>query len=180
MRYIGLFALIILLSGCKKEALNEVEVNNQYKIMVPAFTKEVAHLSPAASLQYADANNEFCLMVIDDSKEDFQDILYAGNLQDEFPNTIDGLTTYLQRVQEEVVGDAGEVHYSDITSLQINGFDARQYTIHAVIDGQELYYLYTIVDGDAYYYQILSWTMAHKKGEYQELFTKISQSFKEL
>ncbi len=180
MRYIGLFLLVCFFTACKKHDMNTVKVNGQYEIQVPQFTKEVAHLSPVASLQYANSDNDFCLMVIDDSKEDFQQILYSANLQDEFPNTIDGITSYLQVAQEAVVGKNGKIQYSETTSLEINGQNARQYTIEATIDGEDLHYLYTIVDGDTHYYQILSWTYGTKKDDYQDMFIKISQSFKEL
>lgn len=160
--------------------MNSVKVNNQYEIQVPEFAEEVVHLSADASLQYANPNNDFCLMVIDDSKDAFEQILYGANLQNDFPNTIDGITSYLQVAQKQLVGTNGQIDYSPVTSLQINGQDARQYTIEATIEGEELYYLYTIIDGDMHYYQILNWTYSTKKDQYQDLFNQISQSFKEL
>jgi len=179
MRYIVLFLGLCFFTACQKKGMNTVKVNGQYELQVPSFAEEVVHLSPNASLQYANPNNDFCLMVIDDSKEDFQEILYGANLQDEFPNTIDGITSYLQVAQKSMVG-GGKIDYSAVKSLQINGQDARQYSIQATIEGEDLYYLYTIVDGDMYYYQILNWTYSDKKDQYQELFEQISQSFKEL
>ncbi len=180
MKYISIFFLTIFLCACNNDALNTVNIEDKYEIEVPEFTKEVAHLSPDASLQYANATNDLCLMVIDDSKEDFQEKLFSVGLQDEFPNTIDGITDYLQVAQKAMIGDNGQIDYSPVQTVSINGLDARQYTIEATIEGEELYYLYTIVDGETHYYQILSWTYLNQKNQYQDLFLEVSQSFKEL
>ena len=181
MKKIFLFGCLLLLMACQPSSFQKVEVDGLYSIEVPDFTKEVNHLNPDASLQYANSTNDFLVMVIADSKEEFQNTLEINEMQSEFPNNLDGITLYLQQLHYNIEAAGGKIlHMSKIEKLKINELNAREYSIEAEIEGEKLYYLYTIVEGDLHYYQIMAWTYLDFKEKYRNTFTQMNHSFKEL
>ena len=181
MKPIFYILCILWFSSCGESTYRSIEKNHLFSIEVPKFLKEVENLNPDATLQLSNEANDFLVMVIVDSKEDFIQTLEQNELQNEFPNTLDGITLFLQQLHHSIENAGGKIlRFSEIKKETINSLDAREYSIEAEIDGEKLYYAYTIIEGDSNYYQIMSWTYLNMKDKYLDDFQKINHSFKEL
>lgn len=181
MKSLFYISCFLFLAACTPSHMTTYTKDGLFSIEAPDFLKEVDHLNPDASLQLANNSNDFLTMVIVDSKEQFMNLLEQQELQNDFPNNLDGITLFLQNLHHNIEASGGKInHRSEIKKIMVHGKDAREYTMEVTIEGENLYYLYTIIEGDAQYYQIMSWTYTSLKDSYQKDFEHINHSLKEL
>lgn len=136
----------------------------QYEINVPGMMHPAPQLNENASLQYADANAELYLVIIDDSKDK---ITSFGLDYD--------LDTYMKIASRNI--DSIGVFVN--TKKEINNLPALQTTIIRKQGGNETTYLLTCVESEKFFYQILLWTPTSRLASNREVMESIISSFHE-
>ena len=123
-----------------------VSTDGQSQIDVPMFWTEETDLNDEAELQAASPLFEQYIIVLTESKLDFEG--FDINLQ-----------SYSEIVRDNFLDSVGDVSMTDEQSLTINGNNAIQYELRGTVDGLDVVYWMTCVEGNDNYYQILSWTL---------------------
>ena len=67
---------------------------------------------------------------------------------------------------------------TEITSLKINGFDAKQFEASGTVDKIKIKYIFTVVDTPDHFYQIVAWTLTSKFEENKPALLDVISSFK--
>lgn len=164
-------AIFTLISSCKKEtAFKEVKVNERYAISIPDYLQPCVDLHADASFQYQNTDKDIYAFVIDERKKTMAsyDLDYDINLY--FENIA-------SQPFHEIIKN-GKV--SPPKKEKIDGHDALVSEITGSVDGIEVYYRMGVIETPYAFYQILTWTRADKKEEFQPDMNTMIESFKEL
>ncbi|MEM8530066.1 MAG: hypothetical protein AAGF95_04440 [Chloroflexota bacterium] len=143
-----------------------VSTDGQSQISVPDFWTEETDLNDEAELQAASPLFEQYIIVLTESKTDFEG--FDINLQ-----------SYAEIVRDNFLDSLGEVSVTDEQSLTINGRDAIQYELRGTVDGLDVVYWMTCVEGNDNYYQILSWTLLEYVDISAPALQEVVESFQE-
>lgn len=176
-KIIAFLGLAFLVAACRPGEPQVVKINNEYSLTLPDFLTENKTLHNDASLKYANLFKEFYVIVIDESKQEFHDVIDETELSEKYNTDLDGYTSLL--IDNMGLAMTG----TDISSpeeTKINGLDARMSHIQGSVDGIPVYYTFVAIEGKEKYFQILTWTLAEKRDEYQEQMQGIVRSFQEL
>jgi hypothetical protein len=164
-------ALFSFISSCKQEtSFKEVKVNERYSISIPEYLQPCVDLHEDASFQYQNTDKDIYAFVIDERKKtmvsydlDYDIDLYFKNIASQpFHETIKN----------------GKV--SPPKKEKINGNEALVSEITGSVDGIDVYYRMGVIETPYAFYQILTWTRADKKEEFQDDMNTMIESFKEL
>lgn len=145
-----------------------------YSLTLPTFLTVTKGLNDAASLQYQNAGREFYVLVIDEPRKTFEDLLKENALGYE-PN-LDG---YSGLLIESLVEGSGAKEKPAVTAKKINGLDARVTSVKGEVSGEKVFWKIAYVEGKNTYYQVLCWTSQAKQDEYEPQIDAILESFKE-
>lgn len=179
MRKINLFFIsIILFVSCQPtETEQTITIESKYSLTIPSFLTKVNNLNEDASLQYQHAWKEFYVITIDESKEELNKALKENNLTEVYSNDIKGYSNLLLDVFSESMTISSK---SEIKDTLINGLSARTVQIAGRTEGINAYFSLGFIEGENNYYQIMAWTLADTKYQYDSEITKLIYSFKEL
>lgn len=136
----------------------------QYQLSLPGVMSPAPQLNDNASLQYADADAELYVVIIDDSK---------GKITS-FGLDYD-LDTYMKIASRNI--DSVGVFVN--TKKEINNLPALQATIVRKQGGNESTYWLTCVESEKFFYQILLWTPTARLESNRETMESIIASFSE-
>ena len=170
---VGVIALSIALnwdkikSGFKTDQSRHVIVSSdgEYQIQVPTRWKQITNLHEKAGLQAADHLREMYIIVLSESKSDFEEMSLDKHSQITIRKLIERVTS------SETSGP---------TALVINGNPAVQYVVSGTIDNLKITYLHTTVETAKSFNQILAWTLRSRFDQNRAELQNVIQSFKEV
>lgn len=169
-----LAALSLLLFVSCNESTQTVKISNRYTLDVPAFLTETNNLNTDASLQYQNLLKEFYVIVIDEPKKAFNDVVVANKL--EYTPNLKGYANLLKDgMSKKIQFDA----LPKLTDRTINGRSARIMDMSGKIDDIHAYWKIAFIEGKNRYYQVMTWTLADRKEDNEEMMEQIVNSFKE-
>jgi hypothetical protein len=175
------FPLIVLLSftlGCSffnqiKKQIDESQkpktvssTDNKSQLTVPGNWSIEKDLNQEATLQVANRFAEQYAIVISESKQDFP----AKFDLDSFADII--MKNAKQTITSPIV--------SEIKTITINGYPAKQFEIEGTLDNIKAKWLYTMVDAPKNYHQILNWTLVSRYEQNKPVFLELINSFREI
>jgi len=170
-----LLALVALsLSGCDEKP-QTVTIKNKYSIDLPPFLTATAELNKDASLQYQNGAREFYVVVIDEPRKKFDDLMKQGELG--YGPDLDGYSRLLVDSIREKLGDKDK---QAPKTEKINGLDARLTSLTGTVQNINVYWRVAYVQGRNHYYQVLCWTLTQNKDKYDAQMGEIIHSFKEV
>lgn len=158
------------------EDFNTVVINNDYSVGIPKFMRATTGLNEEASLQYQNMFKETYVIVIDEQKVEFVDILKEMGQYDESKSLIQN---YRDIQLQLLAGTMQFSNESEPKSLKINGLDAEMVTVDAMVDGidEGISYFLTFLDGSDKVYMMMAWTLQSKKEDYRETYGAIAETF---
>jgi hypothetical protein len=170
---VGVITLAIALnwdkikSGLKTDQSRHVIVSSdgEYQIQVPTGWKQITNLHEKAGLQAADHLREMYVIVLSESKSDFEEMSLDKHSQITIRKLIERVTS------SETSGP---------TALVINGNPAVQYVVSGTIDNIKITYLHTTVETAKSFNQILAWTLRSRFDQNRAELQNVIQSFKEV
>ncbi|MCB0371683.1 MAG: hypothetical protein KDD31_01600 [Muricauda sp.] len=183
-----IFALILNLTSCidfktKKPAdepsvenFNTVTINDDYQVSIPKFMRAATGLNDQASLQYQNIFKETYVIVIDEPKSGFVDVLKDMGQYDEDQSLVQNY----REVQLQLLASTMNFdHQSEPEPLEINGLDAEMVEIDAHVEGikEGISYVLTFFDGTDNAYMMMAWTLQDQKDEHKKTFETIAKSF---
>lgn len=153
----------------KRNALKTSEVvsnNGVCQVSIPGDWKVENDLNEGADIQVGNSNKGEYLIVITDSKLDFDNITIEKHSE----LTRDHLMGNAKNC--EVVGPA--------KNLVINGQPAVEYEIRGVVDNMNIVYLHVTVEGKDHFHQVVAWSIASRFTKNKEVLESVINSFKEV
>lgn len=176
--FLALALPVLFLNSCKtEEEVQEVVIENRYKLDVPKSLKKATNLHADASLQYQDVANELYIIVIDEKIKDINDAITTYGLSSTYSQDLDGYTKLLQDDSQSRIKILSK---SAIKKENINGNEARTMEMNAEIEKMDIYYNLAYIKGKKTYYQVMIWTANEKKATMKEKMQKMIHSFKEM
>jgi hypothetical protein len=163
-------AILSLISSCKQEsAFKEVKVNERYAISVPDYLQPCAELHEDASFQFQNVDKDVYAIVIDERKKTMvnYDLDYDIDL-------------YFKTASQPILQTLKNGKMSPVNSKEISGNKAMISEINGKFDEIDTYYKLGVIETPYAFYQILTWTRADKKVEYESDMNDMIESFKEL
>lgn len=160
------------------DAYNEVNINNEYSILLPKYLSKAANLNKDASLQYQNIFREAYVIVIDEPKDGFITVFKELGLYDE---SLTPLENYSKLQNEHFSKSINELTYdSGFSDKKINNLPAKFKNLQAKISGIdfEIIYWNAYLESDIKMYTIMCWTLADRQKKYDDTFTKVINSFK--
>ena len=159
------------------EDYNTATVNNDYQVSIPKFMRATTGLNDQASLQYQNIFKEAYVIVIDEPKSGFVDVLKDMGQYNEDQSLVQNY----RDVQLQLLASTMNFnHQSEPKSLKINGLEAEMVEVDAHVDGikEGISYVLTFLDGTDNAYMMMAWTLENKKEEHKKTFETIAKSFK--
>ncbi len=168
---ISFLVVILTFTSCKKQTtFNEVTVNDKYTILIPDYVKPSAGMHQQASLQYQNQEKEFYVLVIDESQSDMKAYDLNYDIETYFQNIVS--LPFKENIKNGVV--------STPQKREINGANALVAEITGSVNNTDVFYKMAVIESPNKFYQVLTWTRADQKKEYEEDMLKIIESLKEL
>ncbi|HJZ69589.1 MAG TPA: hypothetical protein VKF81_15800 [Blastocatellia bacterium] len=141
-----------------------ISSDGQYQIQVPTGWKQTTNLHEKAGLQAEDRLHEMYIIVLSESKSDFEDM---------------NLDKHSQITSEQLINNLSSTETSTPTRLVINGNPALQYVVSGTISNVKVTYLHTTVETAKSFNQVLAWTLRSRFEQNRAALQNVAQSFKE-
>ena len=151
-----------------------VTINKKYSVDLPSFLSVATDLNEDASLQYENQLREFYVVVIDEPRKAFDDMMESGEIG--YGPDLDGYSQLLVDDVRETIADKST---AKPTKAKINGLDARLASLSGTVENLNVYWKVGYIQGKKDYYQVLCWTLAENKEKYDAQMGEIINSFKE-
>ena len=135
------------------------------QVSIPSGWKEDRDLHDTAELQASNRNKELYVIVLSESKEDFQDMT---------------LEKHSEITRGTLVKSLTEPQTSAPTTITVNGDPALQYEIRGFINNLSVVYLHTTVETEKHIHQLLTWTLKSMYDRNKPVLQKVTESFKEV
>lgn len=169
---------LLLLSSCNENIQNEKyekkSVENKFSLLIPESLAQTNKLNTIASIQFENTNQDFYIMVLDESKDSF-----AKAVNNKVYNTtadLDGYYTVIVNHFKEITSKDFKVYNTE--KKKINHSNAIVFSMSGINDGYPAFYRYAIIESNKRYYQIMSWTNVTQEQKYTGRMNKIIDSFK--
>jgi len=178
MKKIISLLFLVLLSSCNENLQNEKyekkTVENKFSLLIPESLEQTNKLNSIASIQFENTNQDFYIMVLDESKD-----VFNKAVNKEIYNT----TTDLDGYYKVIVNHFKEITSKDfkvynIEKKKINHSNAIVFSMSGINDGYPAFYRYAVIESNKRYYQIMSWTNTSQEQKYTDRMNKIINSFK--
>jgi hypothetical protein len=135
------------------------------QVSIPSGWKEDRDLHDSAELQASNRKKELYVIILSESKEDFQDMT---------------LEKHSEITRGTLVKSLTEPQTSAPTSLKVNGHAAVQYEIRGFINNLSVVYLHTTVETEKNIHQILTWTLKSMYEKNKPILQQVTESFQEV
>jgi hypothetical protein len=166
-------ALSCNLAGKIKEAADKAtqpmtvnSTDGRVQMVVPGTWSRDKKLNDVAILQAANPISEMYVIVISESKEDFDDTI-----------TLDGYTSLSH---DGLAKNVSEAESKPPISIQVSGHSAREFQLSGTVDKIKVVYLCTVVETPTHFYQILTWSLRSRFKNNEATLRSVTQSFKEV
>jgi hypothetical protein len=178
MKKIISLLFLVLISSCNENLQNEKyekkTVENKFSLLIPESLEQTNKLNSIASIQFENTNQDFYIMVLDESKD-----VFNKAVNKEIYNT----TTDLDGYYKVIVNHFKEITSKDfkvynIEKKKINNSNAIVFSMSGINDGYPAFYRYAVIESNKRYYQIMSWTNTSLEQKYTDRMNKIIDSFK--
>ncbi len=184
MKKYSLIIFILFIVYCKSgNDTKLVTVKNKYSVELPAFLIKAEvildkdELNEDASLQYLNGLRELYVVVIEDTKSEFQQVLIKNKLNEKFPNNLKSYSNYILRYMKD---QTQILHKSAMIDTIVNKLPAKIVSVSGKVEDINVFYMIGFIEGNNTYYQIITWTISGFENKYKERMKKIIFSFKEL
>ncbi|MEM7565144.1 MAG: hypothetical protein AAF353_19195 [Pseudomonadota bacterium] len=164
--------LISLLTSCdqieqliKQEAEPVVFLNGAFSVVKPASWLTMDDLNDEADLQMGNIFKEAYVIVLTESKQDFENI----GLHEHSDLTRSGVKEVLKNYQE-----------SPPENFDIGGYPALRYQLSGSIDSLKIVYWHVTIETNDHFHQMLLWSLPSKFDGNKADFSAVIQSFKVL
>lgn len=171
--------IILLFVGLGCSALNQIKkkveetqkpkvldcTDRKCQMTVPGDWNVETELNDVANFQAGNRFKEQYAIVISDSKADFSDEM-----------TLD---EYVELTGKDMENSATDTDVSEIRSITINGYPAKQFEVGGTVEKIKVKWIYTFIDAPKNYHRILAWTLASKFNENKPVLSDVINSFKE-
>ena len=164
------FVCVCLFTGCalaEKAETGKVlmDPDNTIQITIPSSWKEDRELHDTAELQASNRAKELYIIVLSESKQDFQEMTTEKHSEITRATLVSSLT---------------QPQTSAPVTLTIHERPALQYEIRGFINNLSVVYLHTTVETEKNYHQILTWTLKSMYEKNKPFLQKVTESFKEV
>jgi hypothetical protein len=140
-----------------------------YTMDLPEYLTRTFSLNDVATLQYQNTAKSTYVIVIEDSKEQLQEVGMK------FVSPKD----FLENFSQEFKKDMENRKLAPTTEFKSNGYAHAQTELYWTEEGNDFYMLITGVETQGYFYKILCWTPKANQAAVQADFQRISRSIKE-
>lgn len=174
----GVFAF--LLTSCNSiTGVKEVKVADVASIEVPALLIESKDLNDDAAVQMASGLQELYVIVIEESKQEFNDLIKEtdGVFDDDFTADLYG---YAKVAASSIESGIELKSKEDLIPINTNGLSTYVASFEGKINGLNVFYKLSCVEGKERYYQILTWTLSSSKEKHLDAMNAMIESFKEI
>lgn len=138
--------------------------DGKFEVTVPGNWKEDKGLNDEAVLQVSNRIQEKYLIVIDESKQDFD---ASFTLKD-----------YAALVKDNMVKSGQDMSTGTEKEVTVNGEKAQYFEISGTVDKIKAKYIVVIAQDKDNIYQIISWTLASKFDKNKDEMLQVAQSLK--
>ncbi|VXA92612.1 conserved hypothetical protein [Flavobacterium sp. 9AF] len=173
MKKILLSILFCILISCESSDKLETIYVNDYKIDLPTYLSKSSQLNEDASLQFQNLFKELYIIVIDETKEEFNKALMENGIENMFSKDFDG---YVKLLSTNLQNNVEMKHKKEKDTL-INGMRTKLIMFDGKSEGYDIYYQVAYVEGNEKYYQLMTWTLLDKKDEHENIMNKMVSSF---
>ncbi len=149
--------------GLGRVGLPVVSSDGATQIAPPSHWRKLPGLNEEATLQLGHPGREEYLIVLTDSKEEFD-----GTLAEHTKFTTGHLMDALENAT-----------LSEPETLTVGGLPALRYEIVGRIEGLDIVYLQTTVEGRHGFHQVLTWTLAPRRAQAWPILREATDSFQE-
>ena len=174
-----LILTILSLSGCfsNAEKPKTVTIENRYSVTMPSYLIESSDLHDDAPLQYWSKWRALCIIVLDESKNNWSEALEEYDVPEEYTDDLKGYSTALLN---DFTGNVSATRLSEPVDTLINDMPAVLVSFVGKVDNLDLFYSVAFVEGEEQYYQMILWTTADKEEKHKEVMNQMIYSFEEL
>ncbi|MDP4089013.1 MAG: hypothetical protein Q8930_07040 [Bacillota bacterium] len=141
-----------------------VSKDGKFEVTVPGNWKEETNLNPEANLQVSNRLQEQYLVVIDESKQDFQ----ADITLDEYANL----------VKENMKSNGEDMSTGGDKEITVNGGTGKYFEVTGTVNKIKAKYVVVITQDNDNIYQIISWSLVSKFDKNKDTLVKVAQSLK--
>lgn len=182
MKYKSFFLLtsFLLTLSCDMGGVKTVkDPNKRFSVDAPFDMIRADDLNDDASLQLKNEETELYLIVIEDDKDEVNEIMGEEHEATGYTPDLEGYANLLIDEWDETLE---EVKVLVKRRTTINGMPALERKMSAKVYDLNfvIYYHQVFVEGKNDYYQILAWTLDDQKEKFLESIEKMVNSFKEL
>ena len=168
---------VLLSCGGNSNETQTVKVKNLYAIEIPGYFEKTSGLNEDASLEYKNVFKDIYLIVIDEPKSGFDDVIEENEMTYLYEPNLSG---YAKIVKETFENSGTMDNIPDFKDTVINGLNAKTLQCTGTVEGENIYLMSACIEGKNHYYQIVSWTQASNKDDYKKDIDAMINSFKEL
>ncbi|HSE41536.1 MAG TPA: hypothetical protein VLH08_12315 [Acidobacteriota bacterium] len=133
-------------------------------VTVPGSWKEEKELNAQANLQASNRLKELYIIVISESKEDFQEMT---------------LERHSELTRTEFAKSLTTPEVSEAAFVTVNKNNGVQYQISGAINNVKIVAFHTTVETPKYFHQILAWTIKSRLEKNKPILQSVIESFKE-
>jgi hypothetical protein len=169
--YISFFILLSFYSCIEKVDFTDIKVNDQYELTVPNYLHACTDLHKNAAIQFQSTENDIYLVAIDEKKSVIRDVGMFYNLRSYYSTILK--QPFLSEIKNLTM-DTFPV------SAQIGKNKALIASIMGMVNHRSVFYKLAVIETPTSFYQIIVWTRADKKKQYERTMMKIVESFKEI
>jgi hypothetical protein len=180
MKIFPILLLFALLMGCtdsKEVKTRTVIIEERYSLELPTFLREAKDLHEDASLQYQNRIKDYYVIVIDEPKQDLENVLEEEDLTEEYTSDLKGYTKLLLDGFGMSLQNMGK---SELIYTVINDLPANLVKLTGRVDGVDVFFYVGFFEGKETYYQVLAWTSEKKASLYKANMLEILKSMKEI
>jgi TonB family protein len=156
---------------------NVVVIENRYSMEIPSFLSKATDLNDDASLQYKNIFSDLYIIVLDETKKEFSNILSKNELASTFTDDFEG---YSEMLMAYFLNEIATNNRPDFTDFTLNGLNAKKTSIESTFQGHEMYIVIVFVEGKDRFYEIMAWTSKTQKEKHFLEIDKMINSFKEI
>ena len=189
--FFGFILILPFLNACKSETVEDAKhlslendfktitrnsALESYKIKVPKYMEPTEILNPEAGFQFLNLYKEEYIIIIDESKQDFKQVISAYNeFRDEklILNQYSNFQTLFLKQKMTILSQ------SKLKKSKINNLNARQLELLAKLDkiDENISYFITYLEGKEKLYFVMAWTLESKQPIFKEKYRMIIESF---